>query len=599
MPSSGISTNTNVDDFGFWGYSSSSSDTSLRAHIFLDNIVYTIGLPNSINPDSTTWTGNVSTAWMNSGNWTNGIPNSYTDVTIPSGRSRYPLITGDYSCKDLYIENGGTVTISSSGSLTANGNTTNYGIFTLSSDANGTGCFIDNGHVNGGTNYIFNRYFPNKGYHYISSPVDNGSASGLSGVKALYYYNEMDTSWKRDIGWVSQSTSGILQNAKGYACNVTSATTKSFTGVPNTGDVTISVSNSPNMNGRAMGYTDCDGWNLIGNPYPSCVNANYFLSYAGNSGISGTLYFWDDDQTGGQGYNRNTDYASYNVLGATSATGGGSGVLPEGMIAPGQAFFVRLPSSGATTLYFQNWMRTNNPNSHFYIPVIKTERSSTRFSLRNNHNHFNDLIIGFADDATDGFDKLYDGEKMKAHPYTSFYSILNQNEMAIQGLSYPTSTKIVPLGMDVKIEGQYEIKLEEKAKMPNNLKIVLEDRYLNVFTDLTNGKNKYTFKISLKGIYDHRFFIHYIPYQGPILVDINENDVQDFEVYSSDNIVYISNPEGKIIEYSIYDIAGKQVFKGKSENAITQQTIDITGVYIVVINVNGLNKSYKVFINGN
>jgi len=597
LSSPGLSTGTNVKDFGFWGYSSSASDTSDRAHIFLDNIIYSNGLGTSINPDSTTWKGSVSSAWMNNSNWTNGIPNSYSNITIPSPCANYPILTDAYECKQLTINSNASFTIASTGALTAYGNTANYGTFNVLSDADGTGSYIDNGHVNGGTNYNFQRYFPTKGYHYISSPVANATATSLAGVNRLYYYNESDTSWNRDIGWVAQSTSGgTLVNARGYACNVTSACTKTFSGVPNTGDINIQATFSTNW-WRFWWYSGCDGWNLIGNPYPSPISASDFINHSSNAWLFGTLYYWDDDQSGGSGYDRTTDYATWNLLGATSATGGGSGVLPDGMIAANQAFFVR-SYYFSSTLTFTNSMRATNSTTKFYTPEIKINRASTRFSLTNNFKHYNDIIIGFADDATDGIDRLYDGEKMKGHPYIAFYSTYQDKDLSIQGLpSLNGVTRVVPLGIEVKTAGQYTIKLEEKANINDNVKIVLEDKMLNTFTDLTNCKRTYVFKLG-PGVYENRFFVHYITMKAPILVGLEEQEIEShLNIYSSENVVYISNPEQNKLSYAIYDLSGKQLLSGNTFESLTHKVIESKGIYMVVAETeDGIKTSQKIII---
>jgi hypothetical protein len=89
--------------------------------------------------------------------------------------------------------------------------------------------------------------------------------------------------------------------------------TKTFTGIPNNGSIPITI-----------GVTD--SFNLIGNPYPSALDADKF--YRKIEGARGTIYFWTHSTaitlraglaagTAGSGdlaYTSN-DYASYNTTG--------------------------------------------------------------------------------------------------------------------------------------------------------------------------------------------------------------------------------------------------------------------------------------------
>ncbi|MFT3679562.1 MAG: hypothetical protein QM791_04780 [Ferruginibacter sp.] len=70
-----------------------------------------------------TWTGNSSTAWNNTANWSSGVvPTATNDVIIPGGRTNYPIITNGQTvnCKSIKINQGGAVTINTGGNLKVN-----------------------------------------------------------------------------------------------------------------------------------------------------------------------------------------------------------------------------------------------------------------------------------------------------------------------------------------------------------------------------------------------------------------------------------------------------------------------------------------------
>lgn len=74
---------------------------------------------------SYTWLG-VNTNWNDGQNWCQGIPDSTSDVTVPSGLSYYPIITTSGLTKNITIESGASVTVSA-GLLQVYGNISNNG----------------------------------------------------------------------------------------------------------------------------------------------------------------------------------------------------------------------------------------------------------------------------------------------------------------------------------------------------------------------------------------------------------------------------------------------------------------------------------------
>ncbi|MBK0404491.1 fibronectin type III domain-containing protein [Adhaeribacter sp. BT258] len=81
-----------------------------------------------------TWLGITSTDWHTPSNWCNNtIPTSTTDVTIPAFTLFQPEITAAANTRNLTIDNGATLTLTS-GVLTVNGIFTNNGSFNSNGD---------------------------------------------------------------------------------------------------------------------------------------------------------------------------------------------------------------------------------------------------------------------------------------------------------------------------------------------------------------------------------------------------------------------------------------------------------------------------------
>jgi hypothetical protein len=110
------------------------------------NVSYASGFITMAGSPATTWNGSVDNSWMNSSNWSNGVPGCNTEVLIESS-SNFPVIPASkviISISDLVIAQGGALTVL--GTLNVDNN------LTIQSGPLGTGSIIDNGTLSvGGT----------------------------------------------------------------------------------------------------------------------------------------------------------------------------------------------------------------------------------------------------------------------------------------------------------------------------------------------------------------------------------------------------------------------------------------------------------------
>lgn len=75
----------------------------------------------NVNPTTYVWTGDVSTDWNNPGNWScNTVPNASSNVNIPQGRPRYPVISNSFTGVDAYCN---TITLDITGGASLQVNT--------------------------------------------------------------------------------------------------------------------------------------------------------------------------------------------------------------------------------------------------------------------------------------------------------------------------------------------------------------------------------------------------------------------------------------------------------------------------------------------
>ncbi|MDD5150323.1 MAG: T9SS sorting signal type C domain-containing protein [Flavobacterium sp.] len=380
--------------------------------------------------------------------------------------------------------------------------------------------------------------------------------------------------------WVNAST---MTPGKGYI--IMGATDKSmyptvdevvFSGKVNNGVITPSIFLTPNADSE-------DDFNLIGNPYPSAVDADLFIN-TNLPKISGTLYFWThkDDLGGGlnlgpdaSNYSQD-DYAMYNLSGgtATSATTGTASVsnssVPLGYIASCQGFFVEAEVDN-TPITFNNAMRVGLPdtaNSQFYkirqgkSKIVSKDR--LWLNMENSVGMFSQQLVGYFENATLGYDKGYDGLVSDGGNYVNFYSFIENETYKIQGRSAFDENDQVRLGYFSAVAGTFNINIDSKEGVFNNSNtpVYLEDKLLNVIYDLKTAP--YTFATE-SGTFNDRFILRY-----------NNKTLGTADFETLENQVLISNKNKQIKVYSavesidkvaVYDLLGRQIYKKEKVNS--------------------------------
>jgi hypothetical protein len=398
------------------------------------------------------------------------------------------------------------------------------------------------------------------------------------------------------------SASGVMLDAKGYSVQVPnefvpSGFTASFEGKAANGTINIDVFKSPSP---TEPVEELRHWNLIGNPYPSAINVEEFLTE--NTALEGNVRFWSNGNTGntalagafytGVAYNYGDQYVTYNRTGSTPDMFGGN-------IASGQGFFVQVDESAGPTssVAFNNTMRFDAAeiaydNSQF----IETNQSSSVASNPNNQLVWLSLVdtndaasvalVGYVSGATNGNDRMYDA--FSDGGALRIYSILGGSKMAIQGRALPFNAEdVVPLGMDLPSSGSYTIGIDQLQGniFDQTQGIFLEDTSLNVVHDLR--AQPYSF-IGLEGGSLGRFVLRY---NEPLAVDEDELDISGVLAFIKGNQLNIQS-SSTIKDVAVYDLTGKQVMHYTPDGNDTTFTAPFNfakGVYLAVIGVGDQN----------
>lgn len=122
---------------------SNTTDVELRTENRCFNSTSVTKQINILNSPVGTWVGVKNNSWHESDNWCGGIPTATTDVVIPSGTPNQPVITAIAKARNLTVNSGANLSVSTGGTLQMNGSLVKSGIFTSS----GTVSFLSGGAV--------------------------------------------------------------------------------------------------------------------------------------------------------------------------------------------------------------------------------------------------------------------------------------------------------------------------------------------------------------------------------------------------------------------------------------------------------------------
>jgi hypothetical protein len=509
----------------------------------------------------TTWNGFA---------WSDGVPNDAKEAIIAGIYDS--LLNGEFVAKKVTVNSGGILNIRSGTSISIQNELVNNGTASSIVIESGARLIQINSNTNNtGVITIKRQSTPmiRLDYTLWSSPVASQNLFNFSPStipSRFYKYDTLTNSY------VTNGISNVsnFEIAKGYAVrapNNFSATPTvfigEFVGVPNNGNQTISLNSSS------------FGFNLVGNPYPSPIDANKFVD-ANNTLIDGTLYFYTHNiKSNGTAYESAAmQYATWNKTGSVTAPSGiGSSTqnnsTPNGTIQVGQGFIVKALNPG--NLSFTNDMRTItgtvlDSNQFFKTVTVKRsadpEKHRIWLDLTNaNGEGLSQLLVGYVDGATNEVDNLYDGEEF-GNPTTSLSSRLNDKNYIIQGRALPfVDSDAVALDFKAGIDGEYTISLAKTdGVFASSQEVYLKDNLTGILHDLK--QSSYTFSAST-AVVNNRFEIIY---SKANLSSISLVKYSGVIAFKKDGVFQLNSAE-LIKEIAAYDLQGRQLFQQDNINA--------------------------------
>ena len=352
-----------------------------------------------------------------------------------------------------------------------------------------------------------------------------------------------------------------------------------FSGQPNNGDINLTlVANNE--------Y-------LVGNPYPSAIDANIFIRDNGpeiqnesssnsTSLITGTLYFWKHWGGGShilQEYRGG--YATYNLSGAVSAASKSNIISdfdidgiqtkkPGRYIPVGQGFFILGENGG--TINFNNGQRVfkkeggnslfmrsaNNSTSPNYE---ENEVDDNRMKFRIGFNSVNtirrQLLLTIDENASPDVDWAYDG-KLNESQIDDMFWIINDDAFIIQASNEVEESTIFPIGINTNSDGTNVITIDSLENVSNSINVYIHDKTLELYHDLRASD----YEIFLNaGEYLNRFEITFGTEADILGVEDDVKNNIDI-IYSSDieKIVLINPNQLEVKSIALFNLLGQLVY---------------------------------------
>ncbi|WP_029035220.1 LamG-like jellyroll fold domain-containing protein [Salinimicrobium terrae] len=284
-----------------------------------------------------------------------------------------------------------------------------------------------------------------------------------------------------------------------------------FIGMPNNDTISLNITTGKNY--------------LIGNPYPSAIDANEFIldnlgeRRDGTNVFNGSLYFWSHFS----GYTHYLQryvggYAVYNLSGGIkaianderiNATGDEGGERPRQHIPVGQAFFVSSDLDESITtqsginihggdILFKNSQRAfvteiDKTQSVFHSQekkVLKASSSKKNESRKriwikfsSPEGYHRQLLVTADELTTSEFDLGYDAALIENNK-EDMYWLLNDIEFIIQGVPDFNEDRTLPLGIKTAEGGKFKIAIDELENIDDDLPIFVKDSQAGTYHNL-------------------------------------------------------------------------------------------------------------------
>jgi hypothetical protein len=328
------------------------------------------------------------------------------------------------------------------------------------------------------------------------------------------------------------------------------------------------------------GNASADGWNLVGNPYPSAIQWNNGAGWA-RTNIDPTVWVWDVVGRVWHSFNANTSL----------------GDLTNGIIASGQGFWVYAPAVGAATITI-NEAAKSVAGSGSYFRDKGDDRVAIRVSLGNHSITDNAFVVLGKETGKDYLRSIEAVKPLLGIEPVAVYLV----DSSDRNLGHYASTGFIkdrlPIRIQLEQNGEYQFSFEDMNGFPGFESYYLIDDYLGESIRIASGK-PYTFTVSdSKETKTDRFFLS----STPLAKDVT--NLPSFSYYPNpvSGTLTVEISSALVDRVQLIDQTGKAVaevqaeWNGKRSVARMDLSDQPNGLYILKVVSDGKQVVKKILV---
>ena len=420
----------------------------------------------------------------------------------------------------------------------------------------------------------------------------NGSATSPITLSSYWIFKFENVS-NNYSNWATVGPNGALRPGLGFTLKGSNAALPKqnfvFVGKPNNGNITLPIT--------------ANNLYLTGNPYPSAIDANQFIT-DNTARITGALYFWEhfSTNTSHNLLQYQGGYATYTMVGGTPpvAPAGISGLgtssrTPGRYIPVGQGFFVEAKPAGTGTLTYRNAQRAfrretdAGSNEMFKADDEKAsvaalpDSSQTdnykriRLGFNSYNNYHRQILLGFMEEhATSGIDIGYDAPHFDDQP-NDMYFAKPQGPFNILGEGYFDETASFPLSIKCYMAGTVQFTLDAMENFENDQPVYIFDNVTGLYHDIRTQP----FSIHMpNGQHNNRFSLRFLSTSLSNEEQVLATGIQVVHT-QQDEMLNVRNQtvDATVETLTLFNILGQQV------NAWEVADMDQLNIRVPVVNL--------------
>jgi hypothetical protein len=476
------------------------------------------------------------------------------------------IVNSEVTSPSVVVKPNGKLTVASGGTLPVTGD-----LIIENNIVDGPGTITNNGNLTVTGNTFINQYVNSARNWYMSASSGANAPTGNTYYEYLEDGSNTGFTAPASEYWKLVSSGTALTAGKGYIVATTGAKTITFTGGLNNGDVPVGLT-------RTVGATK-EGFNLVGNPYPSYIT--WLESTATAANVEPSIWYRTHN---GSSY----EFQTYNAPSGVGVPSSASGYIP-----PMQAFWVRvIPTETSGTLTFTNALRLHNDGtfSSLKAPAAKnSDRQLIRLQVSSG-SVSDELVIYSNSNASNAFD-AYDSSKMlngSTSEVPDMYTTAGSEKVVINGLNTLPLDVVIPVSFAANNASttSFTISANEISNLPSGVTVKIVDN--SVETSLSDG-GTYTFTADAGTTKTFGLILR----SPGAITGIENGNADKFHVYANSNrqIVIMAPVKSN---YAIYNAVGQLMENGAiTSNSHTSTFKYTAGVYVVKV---GNNQSTRVIV---